>query len=163
MRAIRYNNNGHPTYYNTVYYNEVSRGSIYTSSTSNYPVHAGLLRFSTLEMHVQHSSLQIYTTTCYCHALYSGRQTTPFGIIVDAPAGVTQEEGPAVLALIFIARKIRSSLSRSSSVKSNFVYPRHNNRSPLVGHDVRESSSSCDCAEIRTHVPATSEGFEVTN
>ena len=34
--------------------------------------------------------------------------------------------------------------------------------SPPVGHDVRENPGSCDCAEIRTHVP-TSEGFEVTN
>ena len=46
-------------------------------------------------------------------------------------------------------------------MKSNSVYPRHNNRSPLiVGHDVKENSSSCECAEIRTHVP-TLEGFEV--
>ena len=41
-----------------------------------------------------------------------------------------------------------------------FVYPR-TNRSPLAGHDMRENPSSCDCAEIRTHV-AMSEGFEVT-
>ena len=70
---------------------------------------------------------------------------------------------------VFIARRIQPFLSLSSStVKSNFLYPRHNNRSPplilliIVGHDVRENPSSCDCAEIRTHVP-TSEGFEVTN
>ena len=30
----------------------------------------------------------------------------------------------------------------------------------LVGHDARKNPSSCDCTEIRTHVP-TSEGFEV--
>ena len=56
-------------------------------------------------------------------------------------------------------------------MKSTFVCPRIN-RSPLVGHDffmyflflffVRKNSSSCDCTEIRIHVP-TSEGFEVTN
>ena len=40
----------------------------------------------------------------------------------------------------------------SSTVKSSFVYPRHN-CSPLVGHDVRENSSSCGCVKIRTHVP----------
>ena len=48
-----------------------------------------------------------------------------------------------------------------STVNSSFVYPR-NNRFPLVGHDVRKNPSSCDCAEIRTHVP-TSQGFEITN
>ena len=60
---------------------------------------------------------------------------------VDVPAGLTQEEGrtgffllpSAVLALIFIARRIQSFLSLSSTVKSNFVYPPFN-RSPLVGH-----------------------------
>ena len=35
-------------------------------------------------------------------------------------------------------------------------------RSTLVGHDVKEIPGSCDCVEIRTHVP-TSEGFEITN
>ena len=52
--------------------------------------------------------------------------------LVDVPAGATQEEGhtefihlpSAVLALLFIARRIQS----------NFVYPRIN-RSPLVRHD----------------------------
>ena len=51
--------------------------------------------------------------------------------LVDAPAGVTQEEGhtvffhlpSAVLALIFIAKMIQPFHS-SSTVKSNFVYPR---------------------------------------
>ena len=49
-----------------------------------------------------------------CHPPYSGHHT-----FVDAPAGVTQEEGhtgiihlpSAVLALIFIARRIQPSLS----------------------------------------------------
>ena len=84
-----------------VYYSEISRGSIYTSSTSNYPVHAGLLRFpTTLELQVQHSSLQIYTNyyLLLSYPIYSGRQTTL--IIVDAPAGVTLEEGPAVLTCL---------------------------------------------------------------
>ena len=47
---------------------------------------------------------------------------------VDVPAGVTQEEGQtgflhlpsAVLALIFLARRIQPLLSLSSTVKSNF-------------------------------------------
>ena len=51
--------------------------------------------------------------------------------LVDVPAGVTQEEGHtgflihlpfAVLALIFVARRIQPSLSLWSTVKSNFVY-----------------------------------------
>ena len=87
---------------------------------------------------------------------------------MDPPAGTTQEEGhteffhrsSGVLALIFIARR-SSRPFPSSTVKSNFVYPR-NNRSPHVGHDMRKNPSSFDCAEIRTHVP-TSKGFEVTN
>ena len=59
---------------------------------------------------------------------------------VDAPAGVTQEEGhtrflhlpSAVLALIFIARRIQLSLSLIDHEVKFFVYPRIN-RSPLVG------------------------------
>ena len=58
---------------------------------------------------------------------------------MDAPAEVTQEEGntgffhlsSAVLALIFIARRIQPSLSLVDR-EVEFVYPR-NNRSPLVG------------------------------
>ena len=46
--------------------------------------------------------------------------------------------------------------------KSNFVYPRHN-RFPLVGHDVRDNPSSCDCAEIRTHVPTSEDFFPRTH
>ena len=65
-----------------------------------------------------------------------------------------------VLALISHREKDSTVPFPSSTVKSNSVYPR-NNRSPL-GHNVRKNHSSCDCAEIPTHVP-TSEGFEVTN
>ena len=61
--------------------------------------------------------------------------------------------------LNFLSREGFSRPFPSSAVMSNFVYPRHN-CCPLVGHVVRENPSSCDCAEIRTHVP-TSEGFEV--
>ena len=61
------------------------------------------------------------------YPIYSGRQTG-------------QEEGhtgfhylpSAVLALIFISQEGFSRSFPSSTVKSNFVYPR-NNRSPLVG------------------------------
>ena len=49
----------------------------------------------------------------YCHPIYFGRQ------VVDVPAGVTQEKGhtrflhlpSAVLAFIFLARRIQSFLS----------------------------------------------------
>ena len=104
--------------------------------------------------------------TCVCVVI-------PFILNVrleDAPARVTQQEKvytgflhlpSAALALIFIAREGFSHLFPSSTVKPNFVYP-WNNRSLLVGHGVRENPSSCDCAEIRSHVP-TSEGFEVNN
>ena len=81
---------------------------------------------------------------------------------MDAPAGVTLEEGHTefLLDLTFLARRIQPSLSLVDR-KVEFVYPR-NIHSPLVGHNVRKNSTSCDYAEIRTLVP-TSEGFEVTN
>ena len=61
--------------------------------------------------------------------------------LVNAPAGVTQEEGhtgflhllSAVLALIFITGRIQPSLSLVDRAV-DFVYPR-SNRSPLVEHD----------------------------
>ena len=40
-------------------------------------------------------------------------------------------------SLIFLSREVGRSFP-SATVKSNFVYPRHN-RSPLVGHDVRRN------------------------
>ena len=95
--------------------------------------------------------------------------------LVDAPAGVTQEEGhtgflhlpSAVLALIFVARMIQSFLSLVG-LNPIFLYPRINRSPLLVGHVyllhffVRENPSSWDCTEIRTHVP-TSGDFEATN
>ena len=55
-----------------------------------------------------------------------------------------------VLALIFIARRIQqASLSLvGREVEHDIIIVLH-----VVGHDVRENPSSCDCAEIRTHVP----------
>ena len=58
--------------------------------------------------------------------------------LVDAPVGVTQEEGhtgfphlpSAVLASIFLARRIQPSLSLVDRASRIFVYPR-NNRSPV--------------------------------
>ena len=96
----------------------------------------------------------------------------------DAPAGATQEEGhtgflhllSAVLALVFLARRIQPSLSLvDREVKflcTHELFVLH-----LLGISfyfffffffVRKNPSSCNCIEIRTHVP-TSEGFEVTN
>ena len=93
---------------------------------------------------------------------------------MDASAGVTQEEGnigflhlpSGVFALIFLARRIQSSLSQVT-VESNFVYPRIN-RSPGMFFVfcffcllfVRENHSSYDCTEIQTHV-STSEGLRL--
>ena len=98
---------------------------------------------------------------------------------VDALAGVTHQEEshtgvfpfffsssssppslscPAVRALLFFREKDSTApLLCRILCTHEIIY-----HSPLVGHDVRENPRSCDCAEIRTHVP-TSEGFEVTN
>ena len=81
---------------------------------------------------------------------------------MDAPAGVTHDFVLFIppsfcgACLHFSSREKFSRSFPSSTVKSNFVYPRHN-RSPLVGHDyVRQKNpTSCDCAEIRTHVPTS--------
>ena len=76
---------------------------------------------------------------------------------MDASAG-SQKEGHTGA---FFSREGFGRSFPSSTVKSIFLCTRHN-RSAIVGHDVRENPSSCDCAKIRTHVP-TSEDFEVTN
>ena len=59
--------------------------------------------------------------------------------LVDAPVGVTQEEGntgflhlpSAVLALFFLSRRGFSRPFPSSTVKSNMVYPRINHSPPV--------------------------------
>ena len=102
--------------------------------------------------------------------------------LVDLPAGVTQEEGHtelfihlpyAVLALMFLARRVQSFLSlvdrEVELLCTNELTVLH-----LLGIQyiipvyiyiyifVRKNLSSCDCTGIQTHVP-TSECFEVTN
>ena len=101
---------------------------------------------------------------------------------MDVPTGVTQEEDhsgflhltSAVLALVFLARRIQPFLSLvDREVECCLLI----NRSTLVGHIwaytyiyiyiyiyilVRKNPRLCDCTEIRTHVPTT-QGFEVTN
>ena len=79
---------------------------------------------------------------------------------VDAPAGVAQEEGQtvfshlpfAVLALIFIARRIHPSLSVVDREAEFCVYPRLNHSPLLVGHDffffVRKNLGSRDCTDV---------------
>ena len=94
--------------------------------------------------------------------------------LLDVPAGVTQKEGhtgfphllSAVLALIFLVRRIKPFLSLSDrevefcglTIKSFSTF--------LLGLFVcvcvRKNPSSCEDTEIRTHV-LTSDGFEVTN
>ena len=81
---------------------------------------------------------------------------------MDAPAGGKQEGGhtglshfpSAVLAFIFIARRIQPSISFVDR-EVDFVDPR-TNHSPLVRHYyyylfifVRKNPSSCDCTEGR--------------
>ena len=101
---------------------------------------------------------------------------------VDVPAGVTQEEGwtgfvhlpSAVLAFIFLARRIQPFLSLVDR-EVEFVYLCTNDLVVLrllgfllflyffsVRKNSSKNPSSCDCTEIRTHVP-TLEDFEVTN
>ena len=89
---------------------------------------------------------------------------------VDVPAGVTQEEGragflillpSAVLALIFLARRIQPFISL---VDREVEFCGRTNQSfstcwAFLFFLERKNPSSCDCAaEIRTHVPAP-EGF----
>ena len=86
---------------------------------------------------------------------------------VDVPAGVTQEEGhigflhlpSAVLALIFLARRIQSFLSLVDR-EVEFCVPTNYRNGTCWAFFL--NPSSCDFTETRTHVP-TSEGFEVTN
>ena len=99
-----------------------------------------------------------YVRVCMCVCV-----VIPFILdvsLVDVPAGVTQEEGhtgflhlpSAVLALTFLARRIQPLLPLVESQVELCVLTNYLSKNP----------SSCDCTEIRTHVP-TSEGFEVTN
>ena len=102
-----------------------------------------------------------------CHPIYSGSQ-----VVCGRTSRVVQEEGhtgflhlpSAVLALIFLARRIQPFLSLVDREVEFYVLL-------LLGFVlyyyylfifVRKNLSSCDDTEIRTHVP-TSDGFEVTN
>ena len=87
---------------------------------------------------------------------------------VNAPAGITQEDVhtgflylPSAVPALILLREGFSRPFPSSTVKSNFVYPRKN-RFPFVKRVVRKTPSLCDCAEVQTHGPS-SESFEVTN
>ena len=95
--------------------------------------------------------------------------------LVDIPAGVTREKGhleffvhlpSAVLASIFLARRIQPFLSLVDHEVEFYVVTNQSFSTwaffRYVSFFVRKNSSSCDCTDIRTHVP-TSEGFEVTN
>ena len=89
---------------------------------------------------------------------------------VDAPAWVPQQKGhigfldlpSAVLAFIFILRRIQPSLSLVDC-EVEFCIPTNQSFSTCWAYVFfRANPGSCDCAELRTHVP-TSEGFEATN
>ena len=104
-----------------------------------------------------------------CPPIYSGRQTPPFRLICGQTSRGHTGGRPhrrvffppsfCGACLIFLPREGFSCPIPSSTMRSNFVYPPQN-RSPFVEHDGRENPSSCDCTEIRTHVP-TSEGFNI--
>ena len=92
--------------------------------------------------------------------------------LADVPAGVTQEEGhtkllihllSAVLALIFLARRIQPFLSLVDR-KVELCVLTNLSFSPYWRYIyfARKNPSSCDSSGIRTHIP-TSEGFEVKN
>ena len=81
---------------------------------------------------------KLYFAVCACVCVFSSHS---FWTSMDVPAGVTQEEGntgfsihllSAVLALIFLARRIQPFLSLVDR-EVEFVYERFN-RSPPVGH-----------------------------
>ena len=98
----------------------------------------------------------------------------PDGRLVDAPAGVTQEEGDtgflhllsAVLAFVCIARRIQLFLylvdHEVEVLSAHELVALHLLALLLLLIFVRKKSSLCDRTEIRTHFP-TSEGFKVTN
>ena len=98
-----------------------------------------------------------------CHPIYSGRQ------VCGRTSGVTQEEGhtgflhlpSAVLALIFIARRIQPFLSLVDC-DVEFCVQSFSTCWAFFFFFLRKSPGSFDETEVRTHVP-TSEVFEVTN
>ena len=92
-----------------------------------------------------------------CCPMYSGHQTTTFGMICGRTSrGHTGGRPPSFCGacLIFLSRKRFSRSFPSSTVKSTFVYARHGrlSGSNLGQHNARENPSSCNCAEIRTRV-----------
>ena len=115
--------------------------------------HGKSVHLPLLKMH----NFALYSVRVCCHPIYSGRQTIyRYNMWTHQPGSHR-----SCACLNFLSHEGFSRPFPSSTVKSNLVYPRIN-RPPLVGHDVRENPTSCDCAEIRTHVP-TSGGFRVAN
>ena len=116
---------------------------------------------SSAELTVQVLQQQQCMSVCVCVVI-------PFVLdvrVVDVPAGVTQEEGhtgflhlsSAVLALIFLARRIQSFLSLVDREVESCVLPGNELVVlPLLGillyllflFFVRKNPNSCDCTEI---------------
>ena len=130
------------------------------------------LRCRFFRIFLYHCRFLFVWRSCFvgCHPTYSGRQTAPFRLSCGrtSRSHTTGRSHRRVFPPSFCGASVNdllregfSRLFTSSTVMSNFVFPRHN-RSTLVGHDVRGNPSSCDCTEIRTHAP-TSEDFKVTN
>ena len=113
-------------------------------------------------------SLVVCVCICVCYLIYSRRQVcgrTSRGHTGERSHSISPS---AVLALIFLARRIQPFLP-VSNVKSNFVYYSELIVLLFLGlfiyfilFFVRKNPSSCDCTEIRTHA-SSSKGFEVTN
>ena len=72
------------------------------------------------------------------HMLFAWERISRY-IVKDAPAGVTTVERPHILptavhALDFLSREGSGPPYPSSTLRSNFVYPRQISRSPRAGH-----------------------------
>ena len=111
----------------------------------------------------------LITNVCVCVII-------PFFLdvrLVDVPAGVTQEEGHRSYPPSFCGACLNFYCEKDSAVSfprqpwsrilcTNELIVLHLLRFFFFFFLLRKNPSSCDCTEIRTHVP-TSEGFEGTN
>ena len=109
--------------------------------------------------------LLLFVVVC-CHPIYSGRQNTPFRIVCGRssrghtggrPHGSFFPPPPFCGALSnFLPRKGFSRPFHSSTVKSNFVYPRHIIivlSTCWAWCEEKSSYYSATATKIQTHVP----------
>ena len=129
----------------------------------------GVKTIGTFEYEVQFPLFDVLPVCVRCHPIYSEGQTfcllyTFRYIMWTHQPGSHWRNATQEFSLPFFYFFLRCSLQRSLVDREvEFCVPTtYCDRSPLVGHDVRDNSSSCGCVKIRTHVPS-SEGFEVNN